>query len=117
MDLRRVSIVLSLIAMALSLLGCSTDCRFTKMSVSPPSATITVGNSQQFVAFGSVPNGCAATAANLTNVAWTTSDTINVSVTNTGGTASMKCLGTTQGPVTVTATLPASGNKGHSVSA
>lgn len=62
-------------------------------------------------------NGCAATASNLTNVSWTVSDTTNVSVTNTNGIASMKCLGATQGSVTVTATLPASANKGHSLNA
>lgn len=55
---------------------------------------------------------------NLLNVTWSVSDATNVSISNvkgmTFGTAT--CLAPTAGPVTVTATLPASANGGQAVS-
>jgi len=114
----RLSIFAFVLVGASLLLSCGgANCSFSSLSVSPPSAAVSVGSSQQFTAFGGgLSNGCAAAASNL-NVSWTVSDSTNVSVTNTNGTASMKCLGATQGSVTVTATLPSSSNKGQSLNA
>ena len=119
MSIERLLILVSFFLGASLLVSCGgVNCSFSSLSVSPPSAATSVGSSQQFTAFGGgLSNGCAATASNLTNVSWTVSDTTNVSVTNTNGIATMKCLGATQGSVTVTATLPASANKGHSLNA
>ena len=119
MTIGRLLILVSLFFGASLLVSCGgVHCSFSTLSVSPPSAAISVGSSQQFTAFGGgLSNGCAAVASNLTNVSWTVSDTNNVSVTNTNGIATVKCLGATQGSVTVTATLPASANKGHSLNA
>jgi len=71
-----------------------------------------------FLAFGGGRSGCAGTAANLSDVVWSVSDTVNVSISNaqdtTYGVAT--CVGATSGPVTVTATLPAAKNHGKTVS-
>ena len=91
--------------------------------VSPQNATIdhtasSPGNSQRFFSFATASPGCVAPMSNLMNVSWSVSDTKNVSISNakdtTFGTAT--CLGPTPGPVTVTATLPASANHGRAVS-
>ncbi|HET8826644.1 MAG TPA: hypothetical protein VFM77_16000, partial [Terriglobales bacterium] len=89
MTTERLRILVSLFLGASVIVSCGgVNCSFSALSVSPASAAISVGSSQQFMAFGGgLSNGCAAVASNLTNVNWTVSDTTNVSITNTNGTA------------------------------
>lgn len=113
---RATCYVLFLCALGL-ILACGTnthDCDLTGVRVSPQSATANhsspaPANSQQFTAFGEIPEGCAIAQSNLTNVTWSVSDTQDVSISNTHdqtyGLAT--CINATSGPVTVTGTAPA----------
>ena len=119
----RVILALSLV---LLFVGCGTstrDCLFGSLNVTPPAASAdhtapVPGNSQSFLAWGSnLSPGCGATASNLLNVTWSVSDSTNVTISNapdsTFGTTT--CVHSTPTPITVTATLPASSNKGRQV--
>jgi len=97
------------------------DCSINSVGVLPTSATadhsaLPPGNSLQFFAVGGVPKGCVSIPAILTDVTWSVSDTVKVTISNaqgeTSGTAT--CIAATGGPVTVTATRPAV--NGHSLS-
>ena len=117
---RRLSLLL---AAALLTTGCGhQDCRLIGLSVSPPGATAdhtaaAPGNQAQFFASAVVPDGCATTACvNCSGQTWTVSDPLNVSISNNAndnGTAT--CLGTTNGAVTVTATVPAAAGSKQTV--
>ncbi|HTE89603.1 MAG TPA: hypothetical protein VK639_11635 [Terriglobales bacterium] len=120
-----ISMIATLLLLAgLASSGCSSsgaDCSIASVGVLPASATADhsaapPGNSQQFVAVGAVPKGCVPIPAVLIDVTWSVSDTTNVTISNTQGqTFGMAtCIGTTGGPVTVTATRPAV--NGHSLS-
>ena len=115
---------LSLVLVALLLTtGCGhQDCRSIGLSVSPPSATAdhtaaAPGNEAQFFASAVVRNGCATAACvNCSGQTWTVSDPGNVSISNNAndnGTAT--CLGTTNGAVTVTATVSATRGSKHTL--
>ena len=88
-------------------------CFIGSITVSPGSATVDhtaapPGNTQQFAAFaGSVPQGCAVAQSNLTNVIWSVSDPVNVSIGSTPGPSFgiATCNAATAGAVTVTGTL------------
>ncbi len=102
------------------LAGCdnSTFCFVSTLNVSPQNATVPPGNSQQFLAFGSTTTvACTITNSNLRSVTWSVSDPVNVTISNTPDATfgNAACTGATAGPVTVTATLPASANGGHPV--
>jgi hypothetical protein len=122
---RLISMIATLLLLAgLASSGCSSsgaDCSIASVGVLPASATADhsaapPGNSQQFFAVGAVPKGCVSIPAVLIDVTWSVSDTTNVTISNTQGqTFGMAtCIGTTGGPVTVTATRPAV--NGHSLS-
>jgi len=106
------------------LASCGNDCAAGSLNVSPQNAVAdhsaaSPGNSDAFLAFSSgMPGGCSAAASNLNNVTWSVSDPTDVSISNspdnTFGTAT--CINATAGPVTITATLPASLNDGKAVS-
>ena len=110
----------------LLLAGCGggSDCSaFLSVNVSPASGNADhsaspPANAKQFLAFGAVGPGCVTTAAALTNVTWSVSDPVNVSIDNTSLTATYgtaTCLNHTAGPVTITATLPATKNNGKTL--
>ncbi len=88
-------------------------CLFTSLNVSPSTATVAVGHSQTFIAFGGVRIGCAAMQSNLTNVIWTASNPDDVTLTFNQGTANLTCVNAAT--VTITSTLPASANDGRVV--
>jgi hypothetical protein len=108
--------IVSLLVFA-GLLGCggSTNnrCFIGSITVSPGSAiadhaAAPPGNMQQFVAFaGSVPQGCEVVQGNLTNVIWSVSDPVNVSIGSTPGPSfgTATCKAATAGAITVTGTL------------
>ena len=111
----------TLCLLSLATVGCggpspiTLACKITAVNVSPANATVShtappPGNTQHFDVFASaVTSGCVVSQSNLTNGTWSVSDNIDVSISNvqgaTFGTAT--CNGTTSGPVTVTATVPA----------
>lgn len=106
------------LGLVIGIMGCGgrssvETCGLTALNISPASATAdhtlaSPGNELRFIAFGVVPPGCVQTLSNLTNVTWSVSDTVNVSISNiqgpTYGTAT--CNGATSGAVTVTGTAP-----------
>lgn len=100
-----------------ALVNCGgTVCSFQSLNLSPTTASISVGTSQQFLAFGnSRPMGCAAAASNLSTVTWSVSDAVNTTLSNTNGTATVTCVGHTSTSVTVTATLSSAQNHGHTI--
>jgi hypothetical protein len=81
------------------------------LDVAPPTATAdhlaaSPGNQIQFVAADHTPAGCPPTPAPLrTDLKWTVSDPINVTIGNTQGVdyGLAKCINATAGAVTVTA--------------
>jgi len=93
--------------------GSNSKCFIEGISVSPGSATVDhaalpPGNTQQFAAFAtSVPKGCVVAQSNLTNVIWSVSDPVNVSIGSTPGPSFgiATCKAATAGAVTVTGTL------------
>ena len=95
--------------------GTSTlNCSMTGINVSPQNASTghtAPSNVQHFDGFAIAPAGCnsvAITAARLTNITWSTSDPVRVSISNvqdaTYGNAT--CNSATSGAVTITATAP-----------
>ena len=122
-------IVLSpLLSLATLLLSCGNGgvfCFFTSINVSATTTStadhsaVAPGNQVHFAAFGSgLTAGCVATQSSLMNVTWSASDSQNVTISNakdaTFGTAT--CVHATNGPVTVTATLPSDLNNGTAAS-
>ncbi len=94
------------------------DCSLTGVNVTPANATadhaaVPPGNSQQFLAFAVLPAGCFSTQGNLTNVTWSVSDPVNITISNTAGATYGQaiCTGATSAPATVTATAPAGNGK------
>jgi hypothetical protein len=92
------------------------NCNLTGINVFPAAATAdhvaaAPGNQQSFTGFAVMPAGCVQLLANLTNITWTVSDPVNVSISNTPGITYgvATCTGTTAGAVTVTATAPNGG--------
>jgi hypothetical protein len=115
-----------LLAAALVLAGCGNhqDCALTALTVAPPSASAdhiaaAPGNQIQFFAGASSSKGCALAACmNCWGQTWSVSDPVNVSISNgvnDNGTAT--CLGTTNGPVTITATTQVAGKSAHTLTA
>lgn len=110
-----LSVVSSLLSIAVG--GCggsgNNQCFIQSITVSPPSATAdhaaaSPGNQQQFAAFASkVPQDCAVTQSNLTNVLWSVSDPVNVDIGATSGPSfgAATCKAATSGAITVKATL------------
>jgi hypothetical protein len=99
-----------------ALAGCGGNnnrCFIGSITVSPGAATVDhaaapPGNTQQFAAFAaSAPQGCAVAQSNLTNVIWSVSDPVNVSIGGTPGPSNglATCKAATAGAVTVTGTL------------
>ncbi len=112
-----------LIFSAVILLSCGSTvvCAFHSVNVSGSTSVavdhsaLPPGNQVQFIAFGNdATAGCLFFQSNLMNVAWTVSDTQNITISNakdtTYGVAT--CINATTGPVTVTATLPSDLNNG-----
>ena len=112
----------------LAIAGCGSvttvpDCYYASLAVSPSAATADhaaspPGNSQRFLAWGhGTKEGCFTLQSNLSNVTWSVSDTLAVTISNaqdpTYGLAT--CVNSTLSPVTVTATLPADKNSGHQI--
>ena len=97
------------LALSSVLVTCSGgSCAITALSVSPPSAAVSVGASQQFNASPTGPSGsCTIGAGALAKITWSVSDSVHVSISSTGGPATATCLGATSGPATVTAVLGA----------
>ena len=90
-------------------------CFFSNLSVSPANATIPSGTSQTFVSFGTGPvTGCLGNQGNLVNVVWTASESFNATLTTSQGRATVTCI--SPGVVTITSTLPADANQGHTAS-
>lgn len=118
------------------LAGCggssNVDCteKLTSISIDPASATLDhlatpPANSKQFQAFNSTPDrerpGCVypAVVSPLSNVTWTVSDPVNVTLatTNSGGLihyVTATCVGRTDGPAILTGTVD--GTEGAKVS-
>ena len=113
-----------LFSFAIFLLSCGNGgvfCFFNSVNVSATASStadhsaIAPGNQVHFVAFGSgLTAGCVAAQSNLMNVTWSVSDAPNVTISNakdtTFGVAT--CVNASNGPVTVTATLPSDLNNG-----
>jgi len=110
-----------LILLTLALSGCgsrridTTNCNLTGISVSPQNGTanhssLPPGNSVHFNAFGTVPSGCVASQANLTNVTWSVSDPATASISNLNDSTfdTATCNGASTNPITVTATMAGS---------
>lgn len=113
--------------MMLLVIGCggstnsSTGCSLSAITVSPQSATVdhlaaTPANSQVFLAFAqaSQPSGCVFTTGAIQNAAWTVSDPVNASISNSHDQLNANygratCINATPAPITVTAVAP-SGN-------
>jgi len=107
--------------------GNSSNCFINTLNISPPSGVAdhnlaAPGNSQQFSAFvgQASSSGCTYMQSNLTNVMWSVSDTANASIGNTmtgnpqtDNFGLATCLHFAATPITVTATLPAGSNSGH----
>lgn len=113
----RRALLAAFTVLCFALAGCGGDtnnrCFIGSITVSPGSATVDhaaapPGNTQQFAAFaGSVPQGCAVAQSNLTDVIWSVSDPVNVSIGSTPGPSFgiATCKAATAGAVTVTGTL------------
>jgi hypothetical protein len=110
-----------------SLTGCGSgslmNCTATSLTVDPPTATAdhlaaSPGNQVQFSGFnnlGSLPSSCHAiplTVALRTDLKWTSSDPVNVTIGSTQGVdyGLATCKNPTVGPVTITATGPNAAN-------
>jgi len=114
-DRRALSAAFMALCFALAGCGGSTNnrCFIGSITVSPGAAiadhtAAPPGNTQQFAAFAaSVPQGCAIVQSNLTNVIWSVSDPVNVSIGSTPGPSNglATCNAATAGTVTVTGTL------------
>ena len=112
---RALSVASAMLCFVLAGCGGNTNnrCFIGSITVSPGSATVDhtaapPGNTQQFAAFaGSVPQGCVVAQSNLTNVIWSVSDPVNVSIGSTPGPSNglATCNAATAGAVTVTGTL------------
>lgn len=92
-------------------------CFITAVKVSPQTATVDhtaapPGNSQQFAVFQiGAPDGCAITAANLQNAAWSVSDTVTATISsshdqNNTDYGRATCMNSSPSPITVTAIVP-----------
>lgn len=100
--------------LCLFLISCGDDgCKTTGIAVQPTNATAdhnaaSPGNTAQFFAHVVTHGACVTTAAPLLQPDWTTSDTVNVTISSakdaTNGTAT--CVQSTAAPVTVTASIP-----------
>lgn len=119
---RLASLVVALPLVAVACGGSQQNCDLTALSILPASATAdhaisSPGNQVQFSA-GPVTKGvCVAGACvNCWGQTWTTSDSVNVSISNDAsdnGTAT--CLGSTNGAVTITAKAPVVGKSSQTV--
>jgi hypothetical protein len=103
-----------------TLTGCggSPDCTVTALSITPPSATAShvaapPGNKVLFIGTdnkSTEPSGCAISqvVAIRTDLKWTASDAVNVTIGNTQGVdyGVATCNNATTQPVTITATGP-----------
>lgn len=107
-------LLLCLMAFAMSC-GSTPNCLLaTSLDVSPATATAdhlagSPGNQVRFVAANHIPDGCQPTPAPLrTDLKWTVSDPINVTIGNIQGVnyGVATCVNATTGGVTVTASGP-----------
>jgi hypothetical protein len=106
------------------LTGCggSPDCTVTALSITPPTATANhvaapPGNKVLFIGTDNnttLPSGCSVADVVVirTDLKWTASDPVNVTIGNTQGVdyGVATCNNATSGPVTITATGPNSKN-------
>ncbi len=113
----RIGLLTVCILLLILLAGCggntNSQCKIFSINVSPSAATAdhnaaSPGNSQQFAAFvASGQSGCAFAQSNLTNVIWSVSDPVNVSIGSVQGPSFglATCKAAASGAVTVTGTL------------
>ena len=115
----RFAVLPALMWLMIALSGCGApSCGFIAVKIAPQTASadhtaLPPSNGLTFTAVGAtVPPGCGVMHSNPANVTWSVSDSVHVSISNahnlTNGAAT--CLGTTAGPVTVTATTPSGGS-------
>ncbi|OOQ68203.1 Ig-like domain-containing protein [Vibrio parahaemolyticus] len=81
-----------------------TDAVVTAFSVSPKTAEIPKGLTQQFQAKATMSNGEVLDVTEHANVSWTSSDTAIASISNSAGTKGVATGESVGGPVTITAT-------------
>lgn len=119
---RLASLVITAILISVGCGGSQQNCDLKALSVLPTSATAdhsvsSPGNQVQFVANPVTKGECVAGGCvNCWGQTWAVSDPVNVSISNNAndnGTA--KCLGATNGAVTINATAPVSGKNIHTV--
>lgn len=119
---RLASLVITAFLVSVGCGGSQQSCDLTALSVSPSTGnadhtTSSPGNQVQFFA-GPVAKGqcVAAACVNCWGQTWTTSDPVNVSISNNAndnGTAT--CLGSTNGAITITATAPVASKSSQNV--
>ena len=122
MNKRSLFALLVLESTAALLLSCggspNQDCSPLGLVISPANGTadhaaVAPGNQVQYSGMEQLPPGCAQTAL-VPILTWTTSDTVNTSITNapgsTPGTAT--CISATPQPATITGSLPGGSLKG-----